>query len=1607
LTVVAPDNPLAEGLVDYLEEKGFRAFGPHKNAAILEASKIFSKELMKKYGIPTARYESFSDISKAKEYVKNVKYPLVVKADGLALGKGVIICQTAAEADTALTGIMELGAFGKDNNKVVIEEFLVGREVTLLAFTDGKTVKTMPSSQDHKRAFDGDKGLNTGGMGAFAPSPFFTAEIEEKTLEKIVTPTINALIAEGRPFKGVLYFGLMLVEGEPFVIEYNARFGDPEAQAVLPLLESDLYDIFNACVDGTLDKIDIKWENARAVTVVMAAKGYPEKYEKGHQIIIGDVKDATVYHAGTLKKDEKLITNGGRVLAVTAKAETIALARRKAYDAVGNISWNGAFFRSDIALSVDEPNAVRRIYVEKKFGFKVQAKRIGDDIKENLDVPVSDLRYFIRYDVQGVSTRDFEKAVKGIFAEPPSDRVYFETLPVLKGYDTFAIRYLKGQYDQRADSAAQCVQLSTGGARPLVQTASVYAIKSDAIYDVEKVKKYLINPTDSEETSISYKPVTLEESFEDNNDIVVLTGFNSKTERDLTAYHAEKGFAMTVKDLQFVQKYFIDSEWRDPTETELKVIDTYWSDHCRHTTFLTELTNVDTGNNGALKGAYELYLEIFKDLYKNRPEKYVCLMDIATIGTKAIKKNPAFENNLDESDEINACSIKIKAVVDGYDEDYLVMFKNETHNHPTEIEPFGGAATCLGGAIRDPLSGRVYVYNAMRITGAGDIYKPVSETMPGKLPQKVISKTAAAGFSSYGNQIGLATGEVHEVYHENYAAKRLETGFVVGAAHAKAVRREKPVAGDVIILLGGETGRDGIGGATGSSKAHSAKSVDECGAEVQKGNAPTERKIQRFFRNTAASTLIKKCNDFGAGGVCVAIGELADGLDIYLDKIPKKYKGLSVTETAVSESQERMAVVVAATDAAQFIKLAKEENLLACVVATVTDKARLRMLNKDGKAAADISREFLDTNGVKQTASVRCREYKTYGLFRAYDTNTKAMLKTKNFNLALRAVLEDKNVVLQKGLSEIFDSSIGAASVFMPWGGSSQLTPALVSAAKLPVGNGAFTKTASVSAWAFNPYITDANPYLGAQYAVATSVIKLAAAGVPYKKARLSLQEFFKRLNGNPTRFGEPFAALLGALKAQIGLNIPAIGGKDSMSGSFEEIDVPNTLISFALACEESDKLISNVFVENDKIYRFPVPTENGEINFEKLKRLLDALNAGIRNKKVTAATVVEAGGAIAAVIKSALGNKLGVTFTRALTEYDFEARSGDIIVASKSAILSEFEGEEIALAVAEPIISAPGMSPLGLETAISLLQKHAKIFPWEKNNFDKVFNADKFNIVVKEPLTVVTKAPKPRVFIPVFPGTNCEYDSEKAFVREGAGSNVFVVKNASAQDIEDSVNAIVKSINNSQIVMFPGGFSGGDEPDGSGKFIAATFRNPFIADAIHNLLYKRGGLILGICNGFQALIKLGLVPYGRIAEVKEGAPTLTFNKINRHVSTVVDIRIASNNSPWLSSFKTGEIYSVPVSHGEGRFVANEGDLHKMLERGQVATQYASPSGAATDKAPYNPNGSTLAIEGILSPNGQVFGKMGHTERYQSGIYKNIEGNFDMNIFKNGVNYFK
>ena len=1248
---------------------------------------------------------------------------------------------------------------------------------------------------------------------------------------------------------------------------------------------------------------------------------------------------------------------------------------------------------------------VRRVYVEKKPAFAVKAKELKHEIKHYLGIStVTAVRELIRYDVENISDEVFEKACKTVFAEPPVDDLYLEKFDVAEGARVFSVEFLPGQFDQRADSAVQCVQFLDENAAPIIRSATTYVIEGNVTdAEFEAIKHHCINPVDSRETGLE-KPETLVTVFPDPEDVKIFDGFKDMAEADLKDLYSSLNLAMTFKDFQHIQNYFRNEEKRDPSMTEIRVLDTYWSDHCRHTTFSTELTSVkfDEGDyKTPIEKTYKEYLDAHKDMYKGRDDKFVCLMDLALMAMKKLKAEGKLADQ-EESDEINACSIVVPVDVDGKEEEWLINFKNETHNHPTEIEPFGGAATCLGGAIRDPLSGRTYVYQAMRVTGAADPTVSVKETLKGKLPQKKLVRSAAHGYSSYGNQIGLATGAVKEIYHPDYVAKRMEIGAVMGAAPRRAVIRENSDPGDIIILLGGRTGRDGIGGATGSSKVHTEASIEVCGAEVQKGNAPTERKIQRMFRREEVSHIIKKCNDFGAGGVSVAIGELAPGLQIDLDKVPKKYAGLDGTEIAISESQERMAVVVDPKDVDTFLKFANEENLEAIPVAVVTEEPRL-VLNWRGKEIVNISRAFLDTNGAHQETSVEVEiPSKDGNLFEERPDVTDVKKKWMD-------TLADLNVCSQKGLVEMFDGSIGAGSVFMPHGGKYQLTETQSMVAKVPVQNGK-TETVTMMSYGFDPYLSSWSPYHGASYAVTESVAKIVATGGDYKKIRFTFQEYFRRMTEDPKRWSQPFSALLGAYAAQIGFGLPSIGGKDSMSGTFNDIDVPPTLVSFAVdVAKVKDVITPELKKAGSKLVWLRAPKDSYDLpDYPALMEQYDKLHQDIQAGRVISAYALDRHGIAAAVSKMAFGNGMGVKIEHNLDPRDFFAPAfGDIICEVPDGKVGE-------LAITYTVIGEVtdnakftyGDTEITLKEALSTWEGTLEnVFKTAAGTED--VKADDGSLYKADSIYVCKhKVAKPRVFIPVFPGTNCEYDSTRAFERAGAEVDVKVFKNLTAEDIHDSVELFEKAIDQAQMIMFPGGFSAGDEPDGSAKFFATAFQNEKIKEAVMKLLNERDGLALGICNGFQALIKLGLVPYGEICGQKEDSPTLTYNTIGRHVSKMVYTKVVSNKSPWLQKAQLGGVYCNPASHGEGRFVANDEWLKKLKENGQIATEYV-PVDETGYEGEFNVNGSYMNIEGITSPDGRVLGKMAHSERRDAGVAVNIYGEQDIKIFESGVEYFR
>lgn len=1249
---------------------------------------------------------------------------------------------------------------------------------------------------------------------------------------------------------------------------------------------------------------------------------------------------------------------------------------------------------------------VKRVYVEKKKDYAVKAKELLEELRQYLGLEIEDIRVLIRYDIENLSETSYKKALGTVFSEPPVDDVYEETFPCSDGEVCFSVEFLPGQFDQRADSAEQCVKLLNEEEEAVIRSATTYVVKGNITEEqLDEIKNYCINPVDSREAEES-KPETLVMEFEEPEDVKIIDGFQEMEEAKLKEFYDSLNLAMTFKDFLHIQNYFCKEEKRDPSMTEIRVLDTYWSDHCRHTTFSTELTNIEFQDGfyrAPLQAAYDQYMEDHKSIFAGREDKFVCLMDMALMAMRRLKKDGALDN-MEESEEINACSIVVPVSIDGQEEEeWLISFKNETHNHPTEIEPFGGAATCLGGAIRDPLSGRSYVYQAMRVTGAADPTVSLKDTLKGKLPQRKIVTGAAHGYSSYGNQIGLATGIVNEIYHPDYVAKRLEIGAVMGAAPRKNVVRATSDPGDIIILLGGRTGRDGCGGATGSSKVHTEESIETCGAEVQKGNPPTERKIQRLFRREEVSRLIKKCNDFGAGGVSVAIGELADGLTVDLDKVPKKYAGLDGTELAISESQERMAVVVDPKDVDQFLKYSEEENLEAVAVAVVTEEPRL-ILSWRGKEIVNLSRAFLDTNGAHQETEVYVEiPHRIESYFNQKED-------PESFRQVCFDTLSNLNVCSQKGLVEMFDSSIGAATVTMPYGGKYQLTPIQTMIAKLPISKGE-SDTVTMMSYGFDPYLSKWSPFHGAVYAITESISKIVASGGDYRNVRLTFQEYFKRLGDDKERWGQPVAALLGAYQAQLGFGLASIGGKDSMSGTFNDIDVPPTLVSFAVDVAKTKDIITPELKKpGNRLIRICLPTDAYKLPiYSEVKRIYRRIHRLIQKGIIKSAYAIGSGGTMEAVAKMAFGNKYGVIF-------DSEVALEDLTEVHFGAFLVEMDTRDVykldipGLMIGEVTRKHEfvlGDEVVALEDALDAWKKPLEsVYPTISEGDQEPLNMTrsytKGNIYVCK-----NKIAKPNVFIPVFPGTNCEYDSARAFERAGANVITKVFKNLDAQGIRDSVEIFEKAIKESQMIMFPGGFSAGDEPEGSAKFFATAFRNEKLKESVMDLLENRDGLVLGICNGFQALVKLGLVPEGKIVEQTADSPTLTMNRIGRHISKVAYTRVASNLSPWFNQVNVGDIFSIPVSHGEGRFVASDEVIEKLFVNGQVATQYVDVDGEPTMEEAFNPNGSYYAIEGITSPDGRVLGKMGHSERYDSYVGMNIYGNKNQKIFESGVEYFK
>lgn len=1736
LAIIGPEETLCLGISDVFQDHEIPVFGPEEKAAQLEGSKSFAKEFMKRHNIPTAQYVKTSDAQMALGYARDMisKSParkVVLKADGLCAGKGVLVAEDIKEAEEFIYSVLRDCRFGK--TELVIEEYLEGTEASLLCFVDKDTIVPMPTAKDHKTIYEAEKGPNTGGMGTYSPNAVADAYLEDM-MNLVAKPFHEGLKKDGLTYSGIIFFGIMITPDGIKTLEFNVRFGDPETQSIIARLESSLRDIMLSCINNDLKNTEIRWSEKAAATVVLASEGYPADYRTGQEItfntkqnIIGAITDEEisgkavsdeksgysdymddrfVFHYNTRLHNDSILVNSGRVLSVTALGDTEDSASALAYELASEIGFDGKTIRRDIAPMV------KRIYVSKKPHIDTLSASVRNDIEQSLNISMENLRIYQRYDIQGLDMDQINSISHNILSEPPLDDIFIQEKAFALEKDiksSIAVKLHDGQYDQQKDGLYQSIAVALGISDVQIECARLYEIQGDFTSDqIEKIKAYLINPInempasmklpsaimrtdnnedkDTKSTSSTeiYSEVN-EETGLDNSSVEFgdsfIEGFMDMDSEALTAFYNERELAMSIEDLGFFQNYFVN-EKRDPTVTELALVDTYWSDHCRHTTFNTELTDIDfilSENqviNDAVQGAYRDYLDMRSAMgYENRPQT---LMDMATIMAKHMRKKGELED-VEVSDEINACSVKIKVKIDDELHDYLLMFKNETHNHPTEIEPFGGASTCLGGAIRDPLSGRSYVYQAMRVTGSSDPLQRFEDTIKGKLPQKKITQQAANGYSSYGNQIGLCTGFVDEVYHQGFAAKRMEVGAVIGAAPMGNVVRKAPESGDIIVLIGERTGRDGVGGATGSSREHDENSIHELSSQVQKGNAPAERKLQRLFRNEEAARLIKKCNDFGAGGVGVAIGELADGLEIYLDRIKTKYSGLAPFEIAISESQERMACVIAPQDVKRFRELCHQENIESAEAAVVTDENRLVMLYRN-KKVADIDRKFLDSAGAKASQSVKVEIpaemdfFDTAFIEKKSFSNKDGMKKNKNISEnkripedenctqnhndvedILNRTLTDLNVCSKKGLIRQFDSTIGASSILLPLGGKNQSTHSQVMAALIPSLKGEVS-TASVMSYGYNPHLSEKSPFHGAYYAVMDSVSRLAASGADISKARLSFQEYFEKLGTDSSKWGKPVMALLGALKAQKLLNIPAIGGKDSMSGTYKELHVPPTLISFAVSYADKEEIISNEFKKsgsNIGLIYTPV-TEDGLLDEKIFKENLQMLKDLKRKGILLSCAATGHEGLLPMLAKLSFGNDIGLKLTELDHEMLFRPIFGSFIVelSEEDALVTPLgmttDKKEIELgfiykmnidklkdsyeSTLEPIFPAKyskdQLKKLNTVECSNIIADKSNQQETNKRDINKneitsekinsselnLANVDESNddssnnmISNKKFKLNVWSGRGPKVIIPVFPGTNCEYDSAAAFERAGAECEIMVFRNLTLTDIDESIKELEEAVNRSKIMMIPGGFSLGDQPDGSGKFIAAVLRNPRISEALSNMLYKNDGLLLGVCNGFQALIKSDLLPYAGFEDQIESSATLAGNISGRHISSFIKTSTINNTSPWTHLMKKNEIYDIPVSHGEGRFIADESTIKALYEKNQIAFLYTDSKGNPSMDIEHNPNGSAGAVEGILSPCGRILGKMAHSERVKPGLYKNFGELRPQPIFESAVAYYK
>ncbi|NLY20966.1 MAG: phosphoribosylformylglycinamidine synthase [Tissierellia bacterium] len=1579
-TIVGPEEPLCNGIVDLFEDNGLKVFGPRKEAARLEASKAFSKEFCVRHNIPTADYLETVSLDEAIEFAKKLLKKdgkVVLKADGLNAGKGVYIASTNGEIESFCADVLENDRYGE--SRMVIEEFLDGFEMSLLCFMDNHKIVPMPTAKDHKKIYEGERGLNTGGMGSYSPN--IQADVYYDEIEKlVVNPFFEGIKKDGVDFRGIIFIGLMIGSKGINVLEYNVRFGDPETQTILQRIDTNLLDILQAVADDKLSEIEVKYNDKEVITVVLASKGYPEAYEKGIEITgLKDVKDSNVFHAGTTLSDGKVVTNGGRVLSITNVADTFEEAFENVYKDVEKVKFDSKVFRRDIGPKV------QRFYVEKKEGFNNEAKNLLNELNEALGLKLNNVRPLVRYDIENITPEEAEIISETILCERPIDILYKdEAVYKLQSelVNPLVVQYRAGQFDQREQGVIDTVAVSIEKDDIAASCAKVYSFEgelSDA--DLVKIEEYMINPVDQQKGELLGIPSTLIEDSKMNMDNLIYDGFREFDETELVEFMNDLGLAMSLDDLVFVQNHYKSID-RDPNETEIAVLDTYWSDHCRHTTFNTildiEFGEAKSAIDKLIKEAFDDYLNAREEINRTKP---VTLMDLGTIVQRYMRTKGVL-SDVEVSDEINACSVKVMVeLVDNetnelVEEEYLLMFKNETHNHPTEIEPFGGASTCLGGAIRDPLSGRAYVYQAMRVIGGANPLEDISETIEGKLPQIKIAQGAADGYSSYGNQIGLTTGLVDEIYHEGYKAKRMEVGAVVGAAPLENVKRLQPEAGDVILLIGGRTGRDGVGGATGSSKEHDEKSIIDASAEVQKGNAPTERKIQRLFRNEEVAKMIKKCNDFGAGGVSVAIGELADSLEIHLDRVPLKYKGLTPKEIAISESQERMAAVVAKDDVERFKSFCAEENVEVTEVAKVTDTKRIVML-LDDIVILDLESEFLDSSGADRYQSIKVLNEDKVDFFNMYDGRGVDFLGER---------LSDINIASKHNLLEKFDATVGKNTILVPMGGKNQITPTQSMVAALPSLKGK-ANTASSMAYGFSPYLSEQSQFLGGYYAVVESLTKLAASGANALNARLTFQEYFEKMGEDAGLWSKPLKSLLGAYNITKALNIPPIGGKDSMSGTFNELNVPPTLISFAITTVDKKDVTSPELKGGYKLGLIETEIkENQILDVEEFKTSLKLIHKNIQSGNIVSAYAITSKGTLPSLFEMAMGNDIG--FNVELSDL-YNAKYGSFIVEYKEDV--------------------NGITNIGSSGGSELIVNEVKLdveelLPGYRDTLDKVYpprikyegevakNTGKANRNLKssKPVNEV------KVLIPVFPGTNCEWDTADAFEKAGAKTRILVFKNLTVKDIENSVEELAEAIKESQILVFPGGFSLGDEPDGSGKFIANVIRNAKVSEAIDYMRNENDGLILGICNGFQALIKTGLLPFGEISQLDENSATITANNAQRHIATLVNTKAMTNNSPWLSLLNEGDEHIVPISHGEGRVVCNEETYKILSENEQIAFTYVD-----------YPNGAAYAIEGLISPDGKILGKMGHSERVDEGIYKNIPSVEIQPIIQSGVDYFK